>query len=504
MPRKITEVLPSPDDSVNSTISSSRKSERSTASVHDADYHHSLRYRDIYIEREDPPMELMRRAERIISRPRASPEMDDATIQKLRGKSRKLRNEAEDVIIKQLAPHIIPAMDEIPDQRLAMNADQPWFNSIPVPLDPSILTNPLPLPRPKPDLAFGYSETAFTRNQLGTIDLLIDDQFGRSYAIPDQKLRFPFLDIEFKSQAKNGTHYIATNQVAGAGAIILNGHLELIQRSFGTRNFDFDEPQFFSVTMDHQLACVNVHWLSAPAEGGQCSFHVEGLSQHLLKDANGLRAAVRAIKNILDYGSDARLRRLCEALDTYRETVIAEREAITKQRDKRHKANSQPDQRRESKRGQQPPYDQQGYQSPGAQQPSCEQWGFESRPNLPANEGATVHAGEDWAHKSEESLQAERRRHDAPLPPSTHSRHAADKPRTELRQGLRRQSQRLQDQRLITEVPSEQMVHKGKTGQRIRYNSGTVFVARDRWTAFSRNGRDGLYCAELDVYTYLT
>jgi hypothetical protein len=101
-----------------------------------------------------------------------------------------------------------------------------------------------------------------------TIDLLIDDQFGRSYAVPDQKIRFPFLEIEFKSQAKNGTHYIATNQAAGAGAIALNGNMDLIQRSFGMENFDYDEPQYFSVSMDHQLACVNVHWLRAPTEGG--------------------------------------------------------------------------------------------------------------------------------------------------------------------------------------------------------------------------------------------
>jgi hypothetical protein len=92
-----------------------------------------------------------------------------------------------------------------------------------------------------------------------TIDLLIDNQFRRNYAVPDQKFRFPFLNIEFKSQAKNCTHYVATNQVAGAGAIALNNHLELIRRSFGAESFDFDEPQFFSVTMDHKLARINVH-----------------------------------------------------------------------------------------------------------------------------------------------------------------------------------------------------------------------------------------------------
>ncbi|KAK5215345.1 hypothetical protein LTR72_011593 [Exophiala xenobiotica] len=181
-----------------------------------------------------------------------------------------------------------------------------------------------------------------------TIDLLVDDQFGRSYAVPDQKVRFPFLQIEFKSQAKNGTHYIATNQAAGAGAIALNGNLELIRRSFGMEKFDCEEPRYFSVTIDHQLACVNVHWLKAPAEkGGQHSFHVEGLSKHLLDDANGIRALSRAIKNILDNGADARLRTLCGALDAYRETVIRNRNAANAQRER------QPEYRPESHTGQQ-------------------------------------------------------------------------------------------------------------------------------------------------------
>jgi len=268
--------------------------------------------------------------------------MDDTAIQELKDTSRGLQDEAEEEIIQQLAPQIIPSMKKIPDQRLARNADQSWFNSVPVPLDSDVLTNPLPLPRPKPDLAFGYSEAAFSRKQLMTIDLLIDDQFGRSYVVPDQKLRFPFLDIEFKSQAKNGTHYVATNQVAGAGAIALNGNLELIQRSFGAGSLDYNEPQFFSVTMDHQLACVNVHWLRAPAEGGQHSFHVEGLSKHLLDDANGIRAVVRAIKNILDHGADARLRTLCSALDVYRETVVRNRETANAQRMQEREVPSAP------------------------------------------------------------------------------------------------------------------------------------------------------------------
>ncbi|KAK5214952.1 hypothetical protein LTR72_011954, partial [Exophiala xenobiotica] len=348
MPPKPPAVLPSPDNSFEGTISTSRKSEKSAASVHDTDYRQSLRYRNIFIEREDPPPELMRRARRITSRSRTSPEIDDATIEELKKTSRRVQDDAEDKIIKQFVPDIIPSMKKIPDQRLEMNADQPWFNSVPVPLKPSILTNPLPLPKPKPDLAFGYSEAAFTDDQLGTIDLLVDDQFGRSYAVPDQKVRFPFLEIEFKSQAKNGTHYIATNQAAGAGAVALSGYMDLMRRSYGMEKFDYEEPLYFSVTMDHELARINVHWLRAPAEkGGQHSFHVEGLSQHLLRDTNGIRALSRAIKNILDHGADARLRTLCGALDAYRKTVIRNRNAANAQKER------QPEYRPESPTGQQ-------------------------------------------------------------------------------------------------------------------------------------------------------
>ncbi|RMZ79425.1 hypothetical protein DV738_g3312, partial [Chaetothyriales sp. CBS 135597] len=286
-----------------------------------------LQKRNIYIEDSEPPVDLMRRSQSIIQRSRESPELDDAVVQKLREKSRRLRNASEDVIIKQLGPHLIPAMNEVPDVRVEMNADQLWFNSVPVPLDADVLTTPLPLPKAKPDLAFGYSQAAFTHKQLMTIDLLVDNNFGRSYAVPDQKIRFPFLIVEFKSQAKNGTHHIATNQAAGAGAIALNGTLELMQRSHKIQKFNYNEPQFFSVTMDHELARINVHWVKAPDAGEPHSFHVEGLSKHLLDDENGIRALSRAIKNIIDHCVDRRLQDLCEALDAYRDDVLANRSA---------------------------------------------------------------------------------------------------------------------------------------------------------------------------------
>jgi hypothetical protein len=291
------------------------------------DYQDSLVDCNIYINCDNPPVKLLDRAMGIISRSRESPEMDDAAVQKLSDTSRRVAHEAEDVIVQKLGPYIIPAMIMPPDRRLASNSNQSWFNSVPVPLDPSVLTNPLPLPKPKPDLAFGYSAAAFTNNQRTTINLLVDYQSGNSYAAPDKKLRFPFLDVEFKSQAKNGSLLIATNQAAGAGAIALNGNVELMQRAFGTESFNPEELLFFSLAIDHATVVINVHWLKAPVEGEQYSFYVETLAQHYLRDVKGIQAVTRAIKNILDYGAGTRLQTLCGALDAYQEKVIRDREA---------------------------------------------------------------------------------------------------------------------------------------------------------------------------------
>lgn len=68
-----------------------------------------------------------------------------------------MRNKVEDVIIKQLISHLISTINKIIDRRLEMNADQPWANSVPIPLKLSILTNPFLSPKLKPNLVFEYS-----------------------------------------------------------------------------------------------------------------------------------------------------------------------------------------------------------------------------------------------------------------------------------------------------------------------------------------------------------
>ena len=45
--------------------------------------------------------------------------------------------------------------------------------------------------------------------------------------MPDGQVRFPFLAMEFKAQVSGGIHFMASNQAANAGAVAMEGTLEL-------------------------------------------------------------------------------------------------------------------------------------------------------------------------------------------------------------------------------------------------------------------------------------
>ena len=342
MPQKATVPLPSPVQSSNRTATTSRKSERSSSGIHDTDYRrNALRLRGIYINESEPPLELLQRARRTTERQRASPEMDDSQVRRVQQAARGMEDAPEDNITQILAPRLFPAIRELNDPRLAISLNQLWINQVPVP-QPQMSTMPfiappqLPLPRSKPDHAFGYSHKAFTPAQKTTIDLVSADPFGQSYAVPVNELHFPFLSIEYKSQAKGGTHYAATNQAAGAGAVAMYGHQEFMSRAAHQASYDYDQPHFFSVTMDNRFACINVHWMQQPTDTQCVSFHMWTLSSHVLFDADGVRAISRAVKNILDYGADERLRGLCQALDAHAERLARERAQTTSQSANEH------------------------------------------------------------------------------------------------------------------------------------------------------------------------
>ncbi|KAI1148443.1 hypothetical protein F4825DRAFT_454437 [Nemania diffusa] len=276
---------PSPPPSpIDTATTSSGKSAKTSASVRDSDYEVSLADRNIYIQKEHPPSELIRRARNIISHPRQSPPIDDDAIAEIRESIRNNRDKGEAEVKIQIAASIIPGFNTFPNAKLQRSHGQLWYKSVPIPLDPDAVLGsasvPLPLPNPKPDLAFGYSEGAFSPSELQTMKALVEGSSGKSFASPDTVLLFPFFILEFKSKAKEGSLYTATNQAAGAGAIAMKGILELWSRSFGLDSFDFNEPRVFSLTMDQNVLSLNVHWIGPRSGTDQFSYNLEEVSMY--------------------------------------------------------------------------------------------------------------------------------------------------------------------------------------------------------------------------------
>lgn len=169
-----------------------------------------------------------------------------------------------------MGTELFPALNTVPDERYAAIKNQLW-DAVDISLDPIPPLILPPLPRPKPDLAFGYSQVAFNTNQRIAFDLQVNE-LEKTYSMSGRALRFPFLQIEFKAQANGGNQFIAANQVANAGAITVNRLLEVNRRISAETNFDINMPQFFSQTMDHGYGSVNVHWPSHSAENSSFSF----------------------------------------------------------------------------------------------------------------------------------------------------------------------------------------------------------------------------------------
>ncbi len=62
------------------------------------------------------------------------------------------------------------------------------------------------------------------------------------------------------------------------------------------------------MTMDHIVACVNVHCTCNQADIQEYIFYLEETFTHLLSDTAGVRDLQRATETILKYGSGSRLR----------------------------------------------------------------------------------------------------------------------------------------------------------------------------------------------------
>lgn len=320
--------LPSPDVTTRSfSRAATASSQKSTASVHDPDYRETIEQYNLYVPGKNPPPGSKQKVEEWVFRIRESPELDDALTDQLKELAKRLQNKGEEEVRNQLGVQVVPCYSMPSDERMEVVHGQLWNRTVAIPLDLNVLEPPLPLPKPKPDTTLAYAKAAFTRSQLATTNLLAQTPNGPSFALPGQDVRFPFAVIEYKSQAKDGSIRVATNQAAGAGAVALNGFLELMSRGPGLDDSDLYKALFFSVTMDQNSAYINMEWVGKTPDTNQYSFHLEELRMLPLRYGDSIQVLRRALKNIYDYALDERLKLILDALDKYRDDIIKQKNA---------------------------------------------------------------------------------------------------------------------------------------------------------------------------------
>ncbi|PGH18865.1 hypothetical protein AJ79_00278 [Helicocarpus griseus UAMH5409] len=317
----------------------------STASSESLCYQTPLDYRGIRIYRNDPPESLIQKATQIITQENDTPSLhDEAALQELSKVPRRLWNASKEEVFEELGLRLTPGNgddDHDLHPALACSIKRPWNQSVPVPLLPDFHTAPF-LPDPAPDKAYGFSHDAFTHTQHAVIPTLTEPasdsdtdpgpatEPAKNHVNPDGNILFPFFIVEFASLATGNTHHAATDQASCAAAISLNGHLQLHRRTVGAAQFDHTQPWFFSLTMDQQIARLNVHWITTTITGRSMmspkpqrqahsrrpstvstrSFNTELLTVYLLNDMNALRDLHRAVCNVLQYGRDVLLPKL--------------------------------------------------------------------------------------------------------------------------------------------------------------------------------------------------
>jgi hypothetical protein len=324
--------LPSPNETTRPppqtfTASSQKLTAKSIASVHDTDYRETLEQYNVHVPGKFLSPEFEQEVEKRGFRVRDSPDLDDAYVRKIKQIAISLENAGEEEVRNQLGSHIIPGYTDSPDVRMKAIPGRLWHRTVAIPLDPSVIEQPLPLPKPKPNISLVYTKAAFSRFQLATINLFAQAVNGPSFALPGQDILLPWGAIEFKSAAKDGTLRVATNQAAGAGAVALNGFLEVMSRGPGLDDADLKKALFFSVSIDQNCASINVEWVDKTLDTDQYAFHLQELRMLPIRYGDSIQLLHRALKNIYEYSLNERLKLILDALDIYRDDVTKSKNA---------------------------------------------------------------------------------------------------------------------------------------------------------------------------------
>ncbi|KAH0562002.1 hypothetical protein GP486_003296 [Trichoglossum hirsutum] len=301
---RMTSTPPTPTASKPSTVTSKSISAR--------EVRRRLSTYRIYADKEDvfqPTSAIRIFSEGIVHGERNSPGLSNAEQTNISTISCRMQDEAEANVMDAIVPLLFP-LPEIVFGRtnLAKNRDVEFLpNRVPTPSTTanSILTLALDaagcLKNPKPDLCFGYPKSAFDDDSQRDFNDMFLNLTGLSRGI-----YHPFMIVEWKSSATGGTQYDAQNQAMRSGAALVSARLDLFLR-INEIPPPPTETCVFSCTVDTYTANIHIHWCEVDEASGARSFHMNTVSDVMLKRPDEVRRLRREIENIMDWGLDVRL-----------------------------------------------------------------------------------------------------------------------------------------------------------------------------------------------------
>lgn len=180
-------------------------------------------------------------------------------------------------------------------------------------LVPNNFESPFRISQPKPDLLYGYSgdhrDQAFTQPQF-LAQASLNPRNTRATEATTQGLRFPFLAIDFKAAGgTRGDLWVAVNEGAGASAACLNAadQLNIALQNYGAQSVD---NLSYCIAMDNNVAQLYISW----KEGG-LKYYLQRVDAFLLSRPEDFVTFRNQVRNIFDWGKNARLAQIGQALD---------------------------------------------------------------------------------------------------------------------------------------------------------------------------------------------
>lgn len=293
---------------LSSTVSSSTQRDRVKSPGYRRDV---LQPHGIYIDPYDRqvPEQITNMAHQVLHKPRTSPPLCDDQIEDLRSNLYETRDMKEDDARTKLQSTMFQSSTY---SGRIVSTIQPALSVEGLPHQRYV---PQPVVQPKPDLSYGYHKDVFTQPEAylqQTITL-------KPYPIPNTDYYWPFFHIEFTSQSRGGTHWVAENQNAGSGTLSVRSMETLLEYAQDNpkRHHQVGDSVAFSCCIDSEYATLWLHWVdeSHDREGDSPHYLSSCLGTYVFRDTTRLLEFQNHTKNIIEHGLDQRLTNTKQALN---------------------------------------------------------------------------------------------------------------------------------------------------------------------------------------------